>query len=111
MHFEVTFRGKSTEGLEYQTHFSYGLVFIPSPVWISGDKVVSRLNQNISSPDYKIGSVKKLIKSQDLYNYLNSDLEAVIVIRDLGHGTKNDLNMLQEDLCNEGFKVIIFGNS
>ena len=33
MHFEVTFRSKET----YEKHLSYGLVFIPGPVWIKGD--------------------------------------------------------------------------
>ena len=33
MHFEVTLRSNET----YEKHFSYGIVFIPCPVWVKGD--------------------------------------------------------------------------
>ena len=35
-------------------------------------------------------------------------LFAGVVVRDIGHGTQGDLELLQEDLSDEGFKVITF---
>ena len=35
-------------------------------------------------------------------------LFAEVVVRDIGHGTQGDLELLQEDLSDEGFKVITF---
>jgi hypothetical protein len=35
-------------------------------------------------------------------------LFAGVVVRDIGHGTQEDLELLQEDLSDEGFKVIKF---
>jgi len=33
-------------------------------------------------------------------------LFAGVVVRDIGHGSQEDLEILQEDLSDEGFKVI-----
>ena len=41
------------------TDLSYGLVFIPCPAWVRGEKVV--LNLNPENPHYQPGSVKKLL--------------------------------------------------
>ena len=35
-------------------------------------------------------------------------LFAGVVVRDIGHGTQGDLELLQEDLSDEGFKVLTF---
>jgi len=35
-------------------------------------------------------------------------LFAGVVVRDIGHGTREDFKLLQEDLTDEGFKVITF---
>jgi len=58
MYFEITLRSEET----YETHFSYGLVFIPCPVWFKGSEKIINLNPN--SPRYHKGSVKKLVEKK-----------------------------------------------
>ena len=48
---------------------------------------------------------KDLNKSPALARFF---LFAGVVVRDIGHGTQGDLELLQEDLSDEGFKVITF---
>ena len=43
-------------------HLSYGLVFMPSPVWVN--RVGMLINLNPSSPKYQLGSVKKLLDKE-----------------------------------------------
>ena len=102
MHFEVTLRSNKT----YENHFSYGLSFIPGPVWIKGDTHLINMS---NAPELKKGCIKKLIEHEGLIELFKDNLEAVIVVRDIGHGTNEDLNTLQEDLSDEGFKVLTFG--
>jgi len=101
LHFEVTFRSKET----YEKHLSYGLVFIPVPVWVKGSEQV--LNLNPRTPAYQKGSVNRLIEQEKL-NF-NENKEAVVAIRDIGHGTRKDFDTLKEDLADSGFKVIVYG--
>jgi hypothetical protein len=60
MHFTVHLRGNQT----YQDDLSYGLVFIPCPAWIQGANQI--LNLNPERPDYRMGSIKKLIDQERL---------------------------------------------
>ena len=55
MHFELTLRNKNN----LEKHLSYGLVFMPSPVWVNRDGIL--INLQPSSPKYQLGSVKKLL--------------------------------------------------
>jgi len=104
MHFTVHLRSKDT----YQDDYSYGLVFIPCPVWTKGAKEV--LNLNPERPDYCEGSIAKLIKKEGLQNQLTEQKEAIILIHSIGHGSMKDLTTLQKDLLQEGFTVQVFGS-
>ena len=103
MQFEITLRDQS----KLDQHLSYCLVFIPSPVWIKNKKQL--INLNPSSPKYQRGSVKKLIKKENLKFKESLKKEAVIVVNDVGHGTIKDLDNLKFDLKSENFNVIIYG--
>ena len=104
MHFTVHLRSKDT----YQDDYSYGLVFIPCPVWTKGAREV--LNLNPERPDYCEGSIAKLIKNERLKKKLTEQKEAIILIHPIGHGTLKDLKTLQKDLLEEGFGVQVFGS-
>ena len=103
MHFELTIRPEKA----LDKHFSYGLVFIPCPVWVKGDEQI--INLNPSSPEYHKGSIKRLIEKENLQHIINEGSEAVLVVNDIGHGTEKDLTTLKEDLVDEGFRVKTYG--
>lgn len=103
MHFTVHLRSVQT----YQDDFSYGLVFIPCPVWIQGTKQI--LNLNPERPDYQMGSIKKLIHQERLTGKIADAKSASILIHPVGHGSIADLVVLQRDLLSEGFTVKVYG--
>lgn len=102
MHFTVNLRGEKT----YQDDFSYGLVFIPCPVWVKGVKEI--LNLNPERPDYVKGSIAKLMNSEKLSDKLTGEKQANILIHDIGHGSDDDLTNLINDLKEEGFRVSVY---
>ena len=84
----------------------YGLQFIPSPVLVKGTKQL--LNLNPDSPRYKLGSIKKLIDKENLKFSAKENNAADVLIRDVGNGTKQDLNQLTNDLKSNGFNVKVY---
>ena len=106
MHFEVTFRSGET----YQKHLSYGLVFIPTAVWVKGSAQILNWGLTYHSPKYEKGGVKELIKLENLEQYLKTNKEAIILVNEIGHGTLGDLGRLENDLINNGFKVTTYDN-
>ena len=110
MHFDIIFR--SSNHATYQTNLSYGLVFIPTPCWAKYDDIIIKnpcWSDTYTGPEYRKGGVKKLIQTESLEQFLKTDLEAVIVIRNIGHGSDKDLNTLKDDLIDEGFRVTVYG--
>ena len=105
MHFTINLRGEKT----YQDDFSYGLVFIPCPVWVKGAEEI--LNLNPERPNYVKGSIAKLINSEKLSSKLTGEKEASVLVHHVGHGSDDDLTTLVNDLEEEGFKVNVYGNS
>ena len=103
MHFDITLRSNET----YEKNYSYGLVFIPCPVWVKGSKHI--LNLNPETPKYVKGSIAKLIESEKIDTDLINEKEAIINIKHIGHGTDEDMLNLKNDLREEGFKVSIYG--
>ena len=99
MHFEIILRDKNY----IAQHLSYGLVFIPSPVWIKGREQIINLNPN--SPKYQKGSIKKLLEKENLKFDKDGNNEAVIVINNIGNGESDDLVNLESDLKSNGFNV------
>ena len=103
MHFTVNLSSE----LDEQNDFSYGLAFIPSPVWTKGDEQV--LNLNPEGPDYRLGSVKRLIEQEGIGPGLFGAVHAHVILHPAGHGSAADLVMLQRDLMAEGFTVTLCG--
>jgi len=103
VHFTVNLRGAGT----YQDDFSYGLVFIPCPVWVQGKREVTNLNPE--NPHYTLGSIRKLMDKEGLAGTLKGEKTAIIIIHNVGHGYMRDLTALLEDLRSEGFAVKVYG--
>ena len=93
--------------VDEQNDFSYGLAFIPCPVWMKGDEQV--LNLNPSRPDYRLGSIKKLVEQEGIGPKLSGAVRAHVIIHPVGNGSAADLVMLQRDLLAEGFTVTVCG--
>ena len=99
MHFTVNLSAEDNQEMD----FSYGLVFIPCPVWVKGTRKV--LNLNPERPDYQMGSVRKLLQQENLEKSLAGARVAHIIIHSLGHGSGADLSTLKRDLSEDGFSV------
>jgi len=103
MHFEITFR--DSQALD--THHSYGLVFIPSAVWVKGNHQL--LNLSTPGPDYELGGVKKLLDEEGLNHLASNGSEVVVVVNNIGHGSATDLKTVKDDLKANGFLVTVYG--
>src|SRR5690242_7651869 len=102
MHFTVSFAGPE------QRDLSYGLVFVPSPVWVAGDHEI--LNLNPDDPHLQSGAVARLTAREDLKPVLaQRPLRCTVVVHREGHGSPRDLETLLEDLKAEGFSVSLAG--
>ena len=99
MHFELTLRSDKT----YEKHYSYGLIFIPGPVWIKENSKLINMSQN---PRLELGSIK-ITEHEAISNLFQDNLEAIINIRNIEAWTDEDLNTLEQDLNNHGFSVTI----
>lgn len=84
---------------------SYGLVFIPSPVWMQGEREI--LNLNPEHPDYRLGSFRRLLECEPIVRKLFRH-SCVLVVHHEGLGTDMDLHTLLDDLQGEGFQVEIY---
>jgi hypothetical protein len=97
MKFTVVFSTKNES-----EDLSFGLVFIPSPVWIQGRREI--INLNPENPHYQMGSVRELlIHIPAISDRANN--RCSVVTHQVGNGSEADLNMLLEDLKAEGFSV------
>jgi hypothetical protein len=103
MKFTVVFR--STES----TDLSYGLVFIPCPTWVRGDRKILTLNPE--NPHYQPGSVRRLLNEQGitLPRKAEPPPPCTVVIHPGGHGDWSDLQALLQDLRGEHFRVQLIG--
>jgi len=105
MHFTVLLRSDMSR----EHNFSFGLVFVPCPVWVRGNEQL--LVPDPSTPQYQLGSLGKLLGHEELGAKLEGARSAVVVIHDGGLGTSDDLTALVEDLEKEGFSAQVFGTS
>lgn len=103
MHFTVHLRGENTS----QDDFSYGLVFIPCPVWTKGSKQL--LNLNPDRPDLRPGCVARLIEQETIKDKLTGSKQAIVLVHPGGHGSIADMATLQRDLLEQGFSVKVYG--
>ncbi len=105
MHFTVHLRSSTAS----EPDFSYGLVFIPTPVWKKGRRAICRLNRD--SPEYQVGSVSMLLECERLSNEFSGVKTAIVLVHQVGHGSDHDLDTLKLDLASEGFDVQIYGSA
>jgi len=85
---------------------SYGLVFIPCPVWVRGKKEI--LNLHPERPDYQFGGVRRLLEKEKIeLSERASNQQCLLIVHQTGHAQQQDLDTLRNDLLQEGFQVNI----
>jgi endonuclease III len=98
MHFTVVFEGPESEDL------SFGLVFLPVPVWVLGDREL--LNLHPERPQLQPGAVRRLLALPEVAQRpIPTGTTATVVVHPTGDGTEDDLNTLEQDLRDAGFFV------
>jgi hypothetical protein len=81
---------------------SFGLVFIPGPVWVQGAEQL--INVHPSHPTFDRGDLLPLLAHIGLPS-VGNDGNALCVVHNCGYGSYDDLANLQADLAEAGFKV------
>jgi len=98
MHFTIVF--DSQEGYE----LTAGLVFKPTPVWVSGDKDLIVLRSDHAG--YERGDARRLLDHPAMQREFPLESKGVVVVvHDSGYGTQHDLDALIADLEGEGYAV------
>lgn len=94
MKFTLTFSSGENSDL------SYGLVFVPSPVWLQGKREIINLNPGL--PSYQKGSIGRLLKHE--FALRNQAIKhCIVTVHPVGHESETDLNTLLGDLHAEGY--------
>jgi len=102
MHFTVVFRSHESIDL------SFSLVFTPVSIWMQGDRKIVNLYQDVHQDHsgYELGDLRPLLELADVEAKLAQGARnAVVIVQDTGHGSKDDLANLKADLASEGFSV------
>ena len=96
MHFTVVFNSHEASDL------SFGLVFVPTAVWIRGGVEV----YNPGHASYQRGDVEAVLNLSETKTSISQDPRAaVVVVHDAGHACDDDLDALCDDLDHAGFYV------
>ena len=97
MHFTVVF------GSHESRDNSYGLVFVPCPVWVRGDEELVNLHRD--NPQYIPGDLQPLLDKEFGDDRVDRNpKQAVVVVHPSGHGSAQDLERLVADLEVAGFR-------
>jgi DNA transposition AAA+ family ATPase len=80
-------------------NYAYMLCFEPTPIWRKNDDDWY-LRLDNSSPNYKKGSLSKLINKD---NINLQEKQCIIIINEDGYGSYEDLETLKADLTENGF--------
>ncbi len=90
---------------------SYGLVFIPCPVWVRGTEEI--VNLNPENPHYQKGGVRRLIENERIeFSENEYNKRCFIIVHQTGNGEQKDLDTLHSDLVQEGFQVnVLYSDS
>jgi hypothetical protein len=98
MHFTIVF--DSQEGYD----LTAGLVFKPTPVWVSGGKDLIALRRDHAG--YERGDARRLLDHPVIHRELPLESKSVVVVvHESGYGTQRDLDALIADLEGEGYAV------
>jgi len=98
MHFTIVF--DSQEGNE----LTAGLVFKPTPVWVSGGEDLIVLRSDHAG--YERGDACRLLEHPAMQREFPTESNnVVLVVHESGYGTQHDLDTLIADLEGEGFAV------
>ncbi len=92
---QFTFVFESIEG----QNSSYLLCFIPCPVWKKGDREIINLHPEF--PHLKSGDIKSLIEKENLRGLKR----VALVVHEVGHGSKNDLDCIINELSEIGIQT------
>lgn len=96
MHFTVVF--ESYEACD----LSFGLVFVPCPVWKQGKREIKNLHP--SDPSFRPGDLVPLIELERIEDQLApGKRNAVVLVHEEGYGTQADLETLCRDLRESRF--------
>lgn len=96
MHFTVVFEGPEFADL------SFGLVFVPVPAWVLGDREL--LNLHPERAQLQPGAVRRLLSLPEVAKRpIPTGTTATVVVHPSGHGTEDDLTTLGHDLRDAGF--------
>lgn len=101
MNFTVVFRGNDN------TQMTYTLAYEPSPIWKQGEEWI--LNLNPESPNYKLGSVNRLMATTGLSFEAMHKSKDCFIICESNCINEPEIQKLHEDLKREGFNVKVFG--
>jgi len=98
MHFTIVF--DSQEGYD----LTAGLVFKPTPVWVSGAEDLIVLRSDGAA--YRLGGLRALLDHPAMHRESPPDSQSVVVVvHKSGYGTQNDLDTLIADFEGEGYAV------
>lgn len=98
MHFTIVF--DSQEGYD----LTAGLVFKPTPVWVSGSEDLVVLRRDHAG--YERGDAGRLLDHPAMQRELPPESQSVVmVVHESGYGMQRDLDRLLADLESEGFAV------
>ena len=83
---------------------SYGLVFIPSPQWVRGEREVALNPTATNTPHYVPGLLRTLLDTEE---FERAGQRVVVVVHEVGNGSPDDLKTLLQDLREEGFDPVL----
>jgi hypothetical protein len=102
MQFTITFESARWADL------SYGLVFVPCPVWMQGFRVIAAAGQ-AGERAYRPGGVCRLLRQEDLEPLLAAgSRRCALLVHGQGAGTATDRATLLADLRASGFAVSLY---
>jgi len=95
MKFTLVFPSKEADDL------SYGLLFIPCPVWKRGEEEI--LNIHPEEPSLRKGDFSALLEKEPKLKELKDRRVVVVVHNYIGNATYKDFLTLIEDIVSSGF--------
>lgn len=97
MHFTVVFDSHESRDN------SYGLLFVPCPVWVRGEEELPNLHPD--KPHYLTGDLRPLLEKEFGESEIDHQPKrTIVIVHESGHGAVEDLERLIADLEAAGFR-------